>query len=203
MNEGLRALQDALRTPGLETAAWNGPPPSFHDAMRRWWEAYDRYLAHVSGSLDVSCRKGCTWCCEDNPRGVSGVELMGVLRATDVSAREAAQHFEGLHQQHGDASWTVLKRARRPCPFLKDGACSVYAVRPMPCRSFFSITAPEACSPDSEQEPTNPKLEPPQVIKELLKAISQRLMLHQLPMDLHRGMAAIEELAATRPGLRR
>ena len=107
MNEGLRALQDALRTPGLETAAWNGPPASFHDAMRRWWAAYDRYLAHVSGSLDVTCRKGCTWCCEDNPRGVSGVELMGVLRATDVSAREAAQHFEGLHQRHGDAAWTV------------------------------------------------------------------------------------------------
>lgn len=203
MNEGLRALQDALRTPGLETAAWNGPPPSFHDAMRRWWAAYDRYLEHVSGSLDVTCSKGCSWCCGDNPRGVSGVELMGVLRVTDVSAQDAAQDFEKLHQKHGDAAWPVLKLKRRPCPFLKDGACSVYADRPMACRSFFSVTDPDACSPGSEQEPTNPKLEPPQVIKELLKAISRRLMLHQLPMDLRRGMAAIEDLSATRPGLRR
>ena len=39
------------------------------------------------------------------------------------------------------------KKTCTPCPLLQEGHCSVYDVRPLACRSFFSIHTPEWCHP--------------------------------------------------------
>ena len=33
-----------------------------------------------------------------------------------------------------------------PCPFLEDGACSIYEHRPTPCRQYWVTTDPELCA---------------------------------------------------------
>ena len=39
---------------------------------------------------------------------------------------------------------------RRPCPLLDaDGACSIYALRPMSCRAYLSFSDPLLCDPDT------------------------------------------------------
>lgn len=206
LNEGLRALQDALRTPGLETAIYSGLRPEFIDAMERWWAAYDRYTEHVSAALETTCKAGCHFCCNDNPTGISGVELLWVLRGLPErlqgEATPAAERFDALAEQWGDEKAQHLVKANLDiCMYLEEGLCQVYASRPMACRMFFSITPPYRCDPAFPADATNPKLEPPQVLKELLKAISHRLGLHRLPPDLRRGMRAIE--AKPTPGLAR
>ena len=207
LNEGLRALQDALRTPELETALEKGLPAGFVEAMERWWAAYDRYTSVVSEALEVTCTRGCHFCCLDNPTGVSGVELLWVLRSLpedlDGAAAEPAARFEGAIEQWGsvEQAQRLVKANLDPCMYLQDGQCRVYAGRPIACRMFFSITQPYRCDPAFPGEATNPKLEPPQVLKELLKAISHRLGLSGLPGDLRRGMAALEaDETLRRPG---
>lgn len=40
-------------------------------------------------------------------------------------------------------------RAARPCAFLADGRCSVYAARPFSCRTYLVTTAPANCQPNA------------------------------------------------------
>lgn len=41
----------------------------------------------------------------------------------------------------------VYASHNNPCPFLVDGACSIYEVRPYICANYFSISPPEWCQP--------------------------------------------------------
>ena len=51
-----------------------------------------------------------------------------------------------------DAAEKYLK-LQIPCPFLKEGSCSIYAVRPWPCASLVATTSPEWCSPTDKNKP--------------------------------------------------
>lgn len=86
----------------------------------------------------VACSKGCASCCHMNVSMTSAeAERLGVaigrkpMPVGDV-ARRPIEHFAG-----------------QPCTFLRaDGACSIYAHRPLSCRkhaSFFEAAAP--CHP--------------------------------------------------------
>lgn len=44
-----------------------------------------------------------------------------------------------------DEESRVYARQDNPCPFLVDGACSIYEVRPYICANYFSISPPEWC----------------------------------------------------------
>jgi Fe-S-cluster containining protein len=54
---------------------------------------------------------------------------------------------------------TFLDASRRyhrqcvACPFLKDGACSIYPVRPFACAGLVAFTPPEKCSGSSPDSP--------------------------------------------------
>ena len=39
------------------------------------------------------------------------------------------------------------------CPFLNDGLCSIYEVRPYNCAGFYATTPPEWCDPLNQHEP--------------------------------------------------
>jgi len=180
----LRALQDALRKPPRWEAA--------RDDIERAFVAYDAYIAHVVSRHPMSCRETCTACCHDNPRGVSGVELQRLHQSilSRPGAGSTMMRFAQLATQRGDpATW----RARGiPCPLLKDGRCSAYVARPVACRAFFAITPPEWCSPGDERhdERVNPHIEPPAVLVQALRVLSERLGLANAD-DLHSGMARL------------
>ena len=54
-----------------------------------------------------------------------------------------------------------------PCPFLDNGSCSIYPVRPFVCASVVALSPPENCNPSSESAPVlqcgtlSPDLQPP------------------------------------------
>jgi hypothetical protein len=191
LNRGLRALQDGLRLPGLETAlASGGLPQALSEALLRWWTAYEGYLQIVGDSLDIRCGAGCAHCCHDNPRGLSGVELLWLEQGIhdhpqqdELRSRIAyiAKRFQSRIDEHGDESRAQRegKIARQPCPLLDENQrCSVYAHRP--------VEHPRA------GEAVNPHLKPARVLRQLLQALSHRLGLQGLPGDLARGLVALE-----------
>jgi Fe-S-cluster containining protein len=72
----------------------------------------------------------------------------------DMYIRGAAEGFSEKNLQDFRDASLLYSRQRIPCPFLVDGLCSIYEVRPRVCASIAATTAAEWCSPLSENEPT-------------------------------------------------
>lgn len=83
------------------------------------------------------CRKGCGYCC--------------YLMAAPVASEYEWEHaLDGINALPLPLRRTVIERARRfgddpersgpggttACPFLEDGACSIYPYRPAVCRAY-------------------------------------------------------------------
>lgn len=108
----------------------------------------EKTLATGVRGVDLGCRKGCNYCCSALVT-CSAPEIFRVAawlrqNATTAAARidlskiavEAARRHELTREQ------MFIERA--PCPLLVEGMCGVYPVRPIPCRSLFSMSS-EAC----------------------------------------------------------
>lgn len=76
----------------------------------------------------VACKKGCYFCCLNQDVPVTPPESLGiswyVSEVLEPSVRER------LRERLKDQAQTI------GCPFLKDGACVIYPVRPLACRLF-------------------------------------------------------------------
>ncbi len=181
----LRALQVALRAPPSDDSALEA-------GLEAGLRAYDEFLAAVVRAHPMSCRRGCTACCHDNPRGVTGVEIerLRSVVAAWPDAENVLDHFTMLAALRTDPE--TWRRSRHPCPLLDgDGGCRAYAQRPLACRAFVAQTPAEWCDPGEPgyASRVNPHLDPPRVILQILQALSARRGL-PVATDLHSGMAA-------------
>lgn len=85
----------------------------------------------------VACSKGCSACCKMNVM-ISQIEANFIEKETGVKPAQVTNGF--LHPQD--------KFIGVPCPFLEDGSCSIYDVRPFACRKHLSFdTSPYWCDP--------------------------------------------------------
>jgi len=90
----------------------------------------------------VACKEGCDWCCYQLVR-VSAPEVFRIARyiQSEVSAETRSEVTDRLHKlDKATRGLTVQGRTKIPksCAFLKDGRCSIYAVRPLACAEFTS-----------------------------------------------------------------
>ncbi|MEQ9497138.1 MAG: YkgJ family cysteine cluster protein [Deltaproteobacteria bacterium] len=85
-------------------------------------ERIERRVEAVRSDRDWPCRKGCDLCCRSlaNPPRLSESEWRRIDAVLDDARRARAR-------AHDDP---------RVCPFLEEGACSIYAVRPLACRTY-------------------------------------------------------------------
>ncbi|MDE7370688.1 MAG: YkgJ family cysteine cluster protein [Desulfovibrio sp.] len=90
----------------------------------------------------VACGPGCDTCCRQ-PIPVTPLEFL-VMRA-QMRFRLAPDIRARLEAQHAEQCAAEPEPLRRPCPFLLDGSCSVYAVRPLACRRYLVLERP--CAP--------------------------------------------------------
>ena len=58
-------------------------------------------------------------------------------------------------------------RQNIPCPFLHEGACSIYEVRPYMCAALVSVTTPEWCRPGSPDAPEQLRVYPSEIENDL------------------------------------
>ncbi len=186
-NRMLWALQSALRAPAADDEALEA---GLVEALL----AYDDYRDHVQTAHPMQCAVGCTACCHDNPRGVAGVELERLARviATWPDAEAVKAKLLALSQA-ADRDPRRWRARRQPCPLLDDaGCCRAYAHRPIACRAFVALTPASWCDPADprHEERVNPHLDPPQVLLQILMALSAR---RGLPpsADLQGGLAAL------------
>lgn len=80
----------------------------------------------------IACRRGCAFCCHVDV-AVTPLEAIRLARLS----RHAAAAGIGVAARADAAAAPRF----RPCPLLKDGACSVYDARPFACRALYSFDA--------------------------------------------------------------
>jgi Fe-S-cluster containining protein len=108
-----------------------------------------------------SCRQGCAHCCRLFPRVTlaEGVLIADHLERTPIFSRQLgaikAQLLEQLQviQSFGRIKLTeqqtrFFHHSKAPCAFLDSkNNCSIYAIRPLVCRTHVVVSDPELCSP--------------------------------------------------------
>lgn len=86
------------------------------------------------------CKKGCSYCCY-YPVSISGVEIDYIEKQTRIKRRK---EYLPKSDFHGS-----------PCPFLKNGCCSIYEFRPFVCRKHVTLTRDNTwCKPENANDET-------------------------------------------------
>ncbi|MCA9807640.1 MAG: YkgJ family cysteine cluster protein [Cyanobacteria bacterium HKST-UBA06] len=104
--------------------------PDVAEAAKQIFDVLDRHVAGLAQRYadQMACRKGCWSCCRDT-FSISLVEGVILLEGLVVLAQTNRQRAQ-----------KVLEQLQAPptgyCPLLIDGACSVYAYRPVVCRAY-------------------------------------------------------------------
>jgi Fe-S-cluster containining protein len=94
----------------------------------------------------LACQPGCHFCCH-NQIEVTPLEALAVWRfIQDLPPDEQARlknRVEASARQRSSKTKEEIARSRRqfPCPFLHQGLCVVYPVRPLLCRAMHSLDA--------------------------------------------------------------
>lgn len=85
-------------------------------------------LQQISPSKALACREGCDLCCRNL------IQINPIFAV--VALQEARRSFD-------EEQFEVLKErlvSDTPhCPFLFDGRCSIYSVRPLVCRGYYNL----------------------------------------------------------------
>ncbi|MCY0994681.1 YkgJ family cysteine cluster protein [Nannocystis sp. ILAH1] len=97
------------------------------------------------------CRRGCDACCHNwvDALPEEARAILEAIRAREGAAGVAAlvvaanEHVAAARAAGNSRAWFLL---RRPCLFLRDGACTVYAQRPFTCRAYHVTSEPADCS---------------------------------------------------------
>jgi Fe-S-cluster containining protein len=123
-----------------------------------WDKEFDRNKA-IYGEK-IHCRKGCSECCSQMFQ-ITELEAAYISRAVRMLAfdrqrqmKERARQYlhdrEDLLARHGvPDAWGSLPKPglRLPCPALEDGACTIYAHRPLICHKY-GMPLYNPCRPD-------------------------------------------------------
>lgn len=100
---------------------------------------FDRVWARAFPQVDavgaIACKAGCGWCCHQHV-AILPAEAVAIARAIDGT--KLAKRFDGLAPAILGKSNAQRKAEKRACPFLIDGACAIYEVRPNRCRATHS-----------------------------------------------------------------
>jgi hypothetical protein len=162
---------------------------------------FDRVWARARGSVDaagaIACKAGCGWCCHQHV-AILPAEALGIAAAIEGTA--LGEKFDREAPSILGTTNESRKKARRPCPFLIDGACAVYEARPNRCRAIhsrdlgFCTTRYELgrSPPGVPQKPI--PLEPVLMGDQVLKGMGQALAQAGLdvePVELTHAIAAL------------
>jgi len=100
----------------------------------------------------ISCKKGCSACCYQKVQ-IGDSEARAIVEfmiAERVPFSHSIMQAQAAHDKLTDAQYWQLPKEERRCPFLsEDGACNVYAVRPLACRKYLVLSEPELCATES------------------------------------------------------
>jgi Fe-S-cluster containining protein len=97
---------------------------------------FDRSARRIPRELSA-CARGCSHCCH-MWTALRAPEALFITAALPADRRSA---IEAAHAETGPLSYEERLALVRPCPLLRDDACSLYAARPIACRTTASTDA--------------------------------------------------------------
>lgn len=138
--------------------AASGPIRAYRQSQQR----HDERLGAAPDASTLACKAGCSWCCHFTV-DVRPVEVFPIL---DFVEREFTSSQQERVRSEIAANSAVLQplddveRMQRniKCPFLSEGRCTIYAVRPQTCRNYHATDA--AGCQKSFEEPGNLDIDP-------------------------------------------
>jgi Fe-S-cluster containining protein len=110
------------------------------------------------------CQEGCSYCCYSTTVHASSAEILRV--ASHVKETRSAAEVEALRKHAEETASKIAgldfggrARAKIPCPLLDTatGRCTVYEVRPIPCRAYHSGSV-EICRKAHDEGDPHPVL---------------------------------------------
>ena len=109
------------------------------------WDSFEGNVAIQSeGQPPIDCSKGCATCCMLRV-SATAAEIFLIARFIEATAPAYAKAGIDLQQRlhEADARTRGLDDAQRVqlrqrCPFIAQGACTIYKVRPLACRGHAS-----------------------------------------------------------------
>lgn len=118
---------------------------------RAVYEPLDGLISSVSSQ--VACTRGCDICCHRMVicTRIEAIAVMEYLQGIESWTRPLhdaiRQHSTALQKflepkKDNKATWIEQRIA---CPFLSDGECMVYPMRPVSCRTYHSLDDPSLC----------------------------------------------------------
>lgn len=189
--------------------------PEILKFTKAYHEVYARYLKAVlpQQPRPIQCRPACGNCCHHYPMSVEPFELLYLyseLRKRDdfleiievcqmrsslfdsllkkrLSTMESEDEAEDRALHDYFAEW-------RSCPFSnKVGDCTVYPLRPVSCRMYFSETDPQYCTPEFLQTERNDSyiVYLPDNIEEAIYGISEHYSGLDLPESYFGGLLSL------------
>lgn len=99
-----------------------------------------RVLQSAAGrGVPIACKAGCSHCCNARVEA-SAPEIFRIVRELEIRPEEERRRLLQRLESHaalpaGPDAWN----RRPPCPFLEDGWCAIYRVRPNGCRKAHSL----------------------------------------------------------------
>jgi hypothetical protein len=97
-------------------------------------------LAPGRPALVVECQLGCAHCCYENVQVTIPEAILAAQALADPDDPRRTAVFKDVEVAAGLGIEDRFAMVR-PCPFLVDNACSIYADRPVPCRTLLSPDA--------------------------------------------------------------
>lgn len=95
-------------------------------------------------SKDITCKKGCYYCCQQNV-DASIHEALLLLHIMEEESIEIDMDKLKRQAKHNVETWHDQPLEDWDCIFLKDGCCAVYEHRPASCRKYFVSSIPKLC----------------------------------------------------------
>lgn len=106
-------------------------------------------------SENVSCKKGCSYCCYTQVSVTeSEAELLAKCVTDGVEIDRSFLYIQG-EAANSASDWYSIPYEMRKCVFLaEDNTCRVYEDRPSVCRTNYVFSTPEKCSTiDGSEKP--------------------------------------------------
>lgn len=139
------------------------------------YNIFGSYQTELLTQHNIECKKGCSDCCSHWVEDVYCFESEMIvsyikenypekIERIQTAALEDEELFLTLYEEliglEGDnfdeydelQLLHLFRKLNRPCPLLENGKCLVYSIRPLTCRTFFSMNSQLCeCGKESDQ----------------------------------------------------
>jgi Fe-S-cluster containining protein len=131
-------------------------------ALERSQQRHDERITAAPDVGTLACRAGCTWCCYFTV-DVHAVEVFRILDFVEQSFLPVEKARVYAEVRANSLTLSKLGEGERvtrnlKCPFLNEGRCTIYSVRPLSCRNYHATNV--AGCQQSYEEPENLDIDP-------------------------------------------